>query len=352
MSEMLHITRLPNVAALELTYRCNHRCLFCSCPWESDETYRKDELKTEQWFAVIDELMKNGVSAFTLTGGEPLMREDLIRIIEYILQKGASLNMISNGRKIDDEFLDYIAKKKISICISIPGIETFVEHTGVDNVEHVLSLFEKTKIRGIQATANIAVTKKNLPELYENIAYALIKGADYVLLNRFLPGGRGLQNQEYLLTKKETNRMLDIAETVLAKANKYGHVGTELPLCAIDHPERYKHIQVSNLCSAAKAFALLIRVVILRCVTILLSAYVDMMSLKHWNKTNIGCSSEIGIIFPKCVKIAIRNPSATVDAAKQLMCFMATLMITIRSSIRSLNFNAELYPQISISASL
>ena len=254
MSEMLHITRLPNVAALELTYRCNHRCLFCSCPWESDETYRKDELKTEQWFAVIDELMKNGVSAFTLTGGEPLMREDLMRIIEYILQKGASLNMISNGRKIDDEFLDYIAKNKISICISIPGIETFVEHTGVDNVEHVLSLFEKTKIRGIQATANIAVTKKNLPELYENIAYALIKGADYVLLNRFLPGGRGLQNQEYLLTKEETNRMLDIAETVLAKANKYGHVGTELPLCAIDHPERYKHIQVSNLCSAAKGF--------------------------------------------------------------------------------------------------
>ena len=252
MSEMLHITRLPNVAALELTYRCNHRCLFCSCPWESDETYRKNELKTEQWFAVIDELMKNGVSAFTLTGGEPLMREDLMRIIEYILQKGASLNMISNGRKIDDEFLDYIAKKKISICISIPGIETFVEHTGVDNVEHVLSLFEKTKIRGIQATANIAVTKKNLPELYENIAYALIKGADYVLLNRFLPGGRGLQNQEYLLTKEETNRMLDIAETVLA--NKYGHVGTELPLCAIDHPERYKHIQVSNLCSAAKGF--------------------------------------------------------------------------------------------------
>ena len=238
MSEMLHITRLPNVAALELTYRCNHRCLFCSCPWESDETYRKDELKTEQWFAVIDELMKNGVSAFTLTGGEPLMREDLIRIIEYMLQKGASLNMISNGRKIDDGFLDYIAKNEISICISIPGIETFVEHTGVDNVEHVLSLFEKTKIRGIQATANIAVTKKNLPELYENIAYALIKGADYVLLNRFLPGGRGLQNQEYLLTKEETNRMLDIAETVLAKANKYGHVGTELPLCAIDHPRK------------------------------------------------------------------------------------------------------------------
>lgn len=250
-------TILPNVAALELTYRCNHKCLFCSCPWEADETYLKDELTYLEWTDVIDTLMHNGVSSFTLTGGEPLMRDDIRAIIDYILNNGASLNIISNGRKITDEFLDFIAERKVSMCISVPGIETFVEHTGINNVEHVLSLFEKTRSKGIQATANIAVTKKNLPELYENIAYALIKGADYVLLNRFLPGGRGLKNQEYLLSKEETNQMLDIAEEVLSKANKYGHVGTELPLCAINNPEKYKHIRVSNLCSAAKGFCII-----------------------------------------------------------------------------------------------
>ncbi len=252
-----YITLLPKVAALELTYRCNHKCLFCSCPWEADENYKKKELTYSEWTEVIDILIHNGVSSFTLTGGEPLMREDIRDIINFILQSGATLNIISNGRKVDDDFLDFIAERKVSICISIPGIETFVEHTGIDNVEHVLSLFEKTKIRGIQATANIAVTKKNLPELYENIAYALIKGADYVLLNRFLPGGRGLSNQEYLLNKEETNQMLEIAEEVLTKANKYGHVGTELPLCAINNPDKYKHIRVSNLCSAAKGFCII-----------------------------------------------------------------------------------------------
>lgn len=250
-------TILPSVAALELTYRCNHKCLFCSCPWEADEKYLKEDLTYSEWTDVIDTLMHNGVSSFTLTGGEPLMRDDIREIIDYILNNGGSLNIISNGRKITDEFLDFIAERKVSICISIPGIETFVEHTGVDNVEHVLSLFEKTRSKGIQATANIAVTKKNLPELYENIAYALIKGADYVLLNRFLPGGRGLKNQEYLLSKDETNQMLDIAEEVLSKANKYGHVGTELPLCAINNPNKYKHIRVSNLCSAAKGFCII-----------------------------------------------------------------------------------------------
>ena len=250
-------TILPSVAALELTYRCNHKCLFCSCPWEADEKYLKEELTYSEWTDVIDTLMHNGVSSFTLTGGEPLMRDDIREIIDYILNNGASLNIISNGKRITDDFLDFIAERKVSICISIPGIETFVEHTGVDNVEHVLSLFEKTRSKGIQATANIAVTKKNLPELYENIAYALIKGADYVLLNRFLPGGRGLKNQEYLLSKDETNQMLDIAEEVLSKANKYGHVGTELPLCAINNPDKYKHIRVSNLCSAAKGFCII-----------------------------------------------------------------------------------------------
>lgn len=248
---------LPEVAALELTYRCNHRCIFCSCPWEAEDEYKRSELSYFEWCNVIDVLFANGVSSFTLTGGEPLVKEELKEIIDYLLGKGASLNIISNGRKIDDEFLEFIAKRKVSICISVPGIETFVEHTKIDNIENVLSIFEKTKALGIRTTANIAVTKKNLPELYENIAYPLIKGADYILLNRFLPGGRGLENKEYLLTIEEVNEMLDIAETVLSKADKYGHVGTELPLCVIKHPEKYKHIKVSNLCAAAKGFCVI-----------------------------------------------------------------------------------------------
>ena len=250
-------TLLPEVAALELTYRCNHKCLFCSCPWEADKQYQKEELSFSEWTNVITTLRENGVGSFTLTGGEPLVRTELKEIVDYILQTGASLNIISNGRKIDEGFLDFLASRKVSLCISIPGIETFVEHTGVDNVEHVLSLFEKAKSKGVRTTANIAVTKKNLPELYENMAYALIKGADYVLLNRFLPGGRGLNNSEYLLSIDETNQMLDIAEAVLSRADRYGHVGTELPLCAIKDPGKYKHILVSNLCAAAKGFCVI-----------------------------------------------------------------------------------------------
>lgn len=245
---------LPAVAALELTYQCNHQCIFCSCPWEADSDYKDNELTLHEWFDVINVLLENGVRTITLTGGEPLTRADLKNIIKYISSQNVPMVMITNGRAMNEEFLSFLSRYDISLCISVPGISTFEAHTGINNVEHVLSLFEKAKVFGLKTTANIAVTKKNLPELYENIALPLLHGADYILLNRFLPGGRGLQNSEYLLSLNEVNEMLDVAETVLEKANRYGHVGTELPLCAIKTPGKYKHLRVSNLCAAGKGF--------------------------------------------------------------------------------------------------
>lgn len=245
---------LPKVAALELTYLCNHNCLFCSCPWEHDESYKNNELLLDEWKTVIDSLLSNGVHSFTLTGGEPLMRPDIKDLISYISSRNVPLVMISNGRTMDETFIEYISRYNVSLCVSVPGIESFESHTGIDNIDHVLSLFEITKKYGIKSTANIAVTKKNIYELYENIALPLIHGAEYVLLNRFLPGGRGLSNTELLLSAEETNEMLDVAEEVLSKANRFGHVGTELPLCIIKNPEKYKHLQVSSSCAACKGF--------------------------------------------------------------------------------------------------
>lgn len=245
---------LPTTAVIELTSRCNHFCLFCSCPWEYDKEYKNNELTTSEWCDVIDKYIENGVTHITFTGGEPLMREDLLEIIKHAKSRGISLGLISNGRNITDEFLSQLANLKTLLSISVPGIKTFKDHTGIDNIEHVLSIFRKCKELGINTVANITVTKKNLPELYENISLPLINGAGYVLLNRFLPGGRGMYNKEFLLSKEEINEMLHIAEDVLTVANVDGHVGTELPYCIVDNIEQYKKLKVSTKCSAVKSF--------------------------------------------------------------------------------------------------
>lgn len=245
---------LPQTAVIELTSRCNHFCLFCCCPWEYDKNYKNSELSASEWCEVIDKYYDNGVRHITFTGGEPTLRNDLFEIIDYASKKDVTLGLITNGRNVDDEFLEKLSKYEVMLSISVPGIKTYKEHTGVDNIDHILNLFSKCKELGIDTTANIAVTKKNIGELFENISLPILHGASYVLLNRFLPGGRGMYNKEYLLSKEEINKMLDIADEVLTIANIDGHVGTELPYCIINDITKYKKLKVSTRCAAVKQF--------------------------------------------------------------------------------------------------
>ena len=76
--------RLPTTSIIELTNRCNHNCIFCYCPWEFDSNYINSELSKEEWFNVIDTYKKYGIQQITFSGGEPLMRDDLFDILDYI----------------------------------------------------------------------------------------------------------------------------------------------------------------------------------------------------------------------------------------------------------------------------
>lgn len=75
---------IPKTVALELTYKCNNKCIFCSCPWESDKTFKGNELTTDEWKEIIDKLVLLGLGGITLTGGEALLRPDIFELIEYI----------------------------------------------------------------------------------------------------------------------------------------------------------------------------------------------------------------------------------------------------------------------------
>ena len=134
-------------------------------------------------------------------------------------------------------------------------LSNFKKLTGVDNAENVLYWFQRAKALGMETTCNVTVTKLNISELYETLALALLNGASSILLNRFLPGGRGLAYMDELfLTNEQINEMLDVAEEVLSEAGRYAHVGTEIPLCVIKDPSKYKHISIGYKCAATKEF--------------------------------------------------------------------------------------------------
>ena len=257
---------LPKTIVLELTYKCNHKCLFCSCPWENDldgfPKYEKGtELNLEQWKQALDILAKCGVKNVSISGGEALLKPELIDILDYIRKKNvfnkdSSIVLISNGLVMNEDFLAIFKKYKVHLSLSLPGLQTFEKHTGHDNAKGVLHWLSRAKEEKISTTVNVTVTNINYYELYETIARGLIAGADTVLLNRFLIGGRGIRHKEKLsLNSEQLNGMLDIAETVLTKSKRWGAIGTEYPLCIISRgKDYYRHLSIGSLCAAGKTF--------------------------------------------------------------------------------------------------
>jgi radical SAM protein with 4Fe4S-binding SPASM domain len=263
---------LPDTAVLELTYRCNHGCFFCSCPWENPGGgfERRPELDTAAWQMIISELCRLGVSQIAFTGGEPLLREDLRAILAYAAgcraihsdtvdgalrqtEAPPKLYLLSNGRLVDRPLLEFCFRHQVQLSLSLPGLETYPKHTGVGQADEILACFSMAREIGLKTVANITVTRKNLDELEATISAALLAGAEQILLNRFMPGGRGLAHTGLTLGPEEVHRMLRVADATLTAAGRYGSTGAEIPRCLAESGE-FRQLRVSHHCSAATGF--------------------------------------------------------------------------------------------------
>ena len=81
--------------AWELTRNCNLNCVHCRARASSGPF--EGELSTEECKRIIDSISSFSTPTVILTGGEPLMREDIFQIIEYGREKGLRMVIAING---------------------------------------------------------------------------------------------------------------------------------------------------------------------------------------------------------------------------------------------------------------
>src|ERR1035437_38427 len=99
---------LPKSFVIELTKRCNNHCLYCYMaegPSAQDcERDRSSEMSTREVTEIIAKLCDEApVQSIALSGGEPLLREDLPEILSFIRSKGISAIVITNGTLLTPE---------------------------------------------------------------------------------------------------------------------------------------------------------------------------------------------------------------------------------------------------------
>ncbi|MFT5431648.1 MAG: MoaA/NifB/PqqE/SkfB family radical SAM enzyme, partial [Myxococcota bacterium] len=75
-----------------VTNRCNLRCVYCACP-----DMKVPELDTDQALDVIDEMAAMGTARVHLTGGEPLVRKDIEKLITRLRFHAIDVSVSSNG---------------------------------------------------------------------------------------------------------------------------------------------------------------------------------------------------------------------------------------------------------------
>jgi radical SAM protein with 4Fe4S-binding SPASM domain len=197
----------------EITQACNHACLHCYNVWQGPQThpYPRGQLDTPQTLKLLGKALDETLCPHvTLTGGEPLLRPDLLQILEFLQRRRVQVTIISNGRLLNEETTAALIQRGTGLFelpLLGPRKEIHDHLSGSPGAwEAVLSAMTAVRMAHGQVIAAFVATRKNIETLYETIRVAFAFGARGVMLNRFNPGGRGREHLTELLPSVEQVR--------------------------------------------------------------------------------------------------------------------------------------------------
>ena len=186
--------RFPAHVAISVTNRCNLKCSYCFAAYNNKDT---DDITTEKMLALIDELDQKGTRLINLTGGEPLIRPDIKKIIDHItVKKGMKCSMSTNGHLLENKLK--VLKNISSINISLDGNEE--QHNlnrgpqDYSKVIHAIEVAVKHKI----PVSTCTVLNKNNSDCVDHIVH-LAKEKGFLAIFHFPYGRLKLkENSNYL----------------------------------------------------------------------------------------------------------------------------------------------------------
>ncbi len=181
------------MVAWELTRNCNLNCIHCRA--KATLGPHQGELTTEECKKIIDDIASFASPTVILTGGEPLMREDLFEIIRYGNEKGLRLVIAVNGTLLDRDkalMLKETGIQRVSMSVDGKDGRSHDSFRGVQgSFDAVVRAGKVLREIGLPFQINTTVTRLNVDDLGE--IYEFVKAIGAVAWHVFLlvPVGRG-----------------------------------------------------------------------------------------------------------------------------------------------------------------
>lgn len=201
-----------------LTDMCQCHCAHCYAAEEA-RSLEKNELSTDELLLLIEDIRRIGASEVVFTGGEPLLREDVVVLIKHAHEIGLIARLITNGILLDGALVKDLKQAGLNWCsisIDSPKAEAHDEFRGYpgcfDKAINGFRLLSKHEI----PSSIITVARKEL--LYNNgleeiVSLARRVGVTLVRINFPVPIGHYHNQQDIVLSLEERERVRKLLGT-------------------------------------------------------------------------------------------------------------------------------------------
>ncbi len=187
----------PPVVIWNLLRRCNLTCKHCYAT-SADSEFR-DELDTDEALQVIDDLHEAGVRVLILSGGEPLLRDDIFELSAHAREKGFFVALSTNGTLIDERNIEQVAAAQYDyVGISIDGLEAVHDEWRQLQGSFVASMhaIDLCRQHGIRVGLRTTLTQNNYPQLPALLALMREHDVQKFYLSHLNYSGRGKRSRK------------------------------------------------------------------------------------------------------------------------------------------------------------
>lgn len=200
-----------NTAYLMVTRKCNMNCEFCAI--RANEKLESDEMDfTDIMDNVIPFLKRNRPHKIIITGGEPLLKHNIDKIVKDIrINVDSLITLQSNGLLLDESFVSKLSDNVDEIDFSTKHMVD--SEKGIDMLRNNIEMCQKY---GLKVLLTFIYERTNRSDLYKVIDIAAKYNTE-LIVNMVAPVGRALDNSEILSELDRISMNLDVAKYIEKK---------------------------------------------------------------------------------------------------------------------------------------
>lgn len=203
---------------IEITSKCNERCVHCYIPHEN----KVNSMDSEMFFNILEQCRKMNLLHLTISGGEPMSHEGFIDFLNRCNEYNFSVNVLSNLTLLNEKILDEMKKNPL-LCVqtSLYSMDAEIH----DAITQVKGSFEKTKNAVLMLLENDIPLQISCPIMKQNMhcysdvvnwgkEHNINVGSDYVIIAKYnhtienLKNRLSLDDVRQILSNRISNSLL------------------------------------------------------------------------------------------------------------------------------------------------